>query len=128
MLNNAKTFSSFSVRDLKNARSFYGDTLQLNVSEMPEGLQLQLGDGSSVFIYPKPQHSPASFTVLNFVVNNLEKTVDELSGRGVHFEIYNQPDIKTDSKGIHRGTQGPPKIAWFKDPDGNILSVLETGQ
>jgi len=120
----ARTFSSFSVNDLSKAKEFYGQTLGLRVSEQTEGLAINLPDGNSVFLYPKPNHTPASFTVLNFRVEDIEETVDELIRLGVRMEKYNQPDLKTDETGIHRGGQGPT-IAWFKDPAGNILSVLE---
>ncbi len=118
----AKAFSSFSVNDLKQAKQFYGDTLGLNVSETPEGLELNTG-GTTIFLYPKPNHTPASFTVLNFHVNDIEAAVKELQNLGIKLEHYNLPDIKTDESGIFRGPG--PQIAWFKDPAGNILSVLE---
>lgn len=123
MLGNSKAFPGFSVNDLQKAKEFYGRTLGLKVSESDEMLELQLGSGTNVLVYPKPNHSPATFTILNFPVDDVEQTVDALTKRGVRFEIYNEPDIKTDKKGIHRG-EGPV-IAWFKDPAGNILSVLE---
>jgi catechol 2,3-dioxygenase-like lactoylglutathione lyase family enzyme len=119
----AKSFSSFSVNDLRKAKEFYGDTLGLQVKETPEGLELQTAN-NVVFLYPKPNHTPASFTVLNFHVDDIEEAVDELKGMGVTLEHYDLPDIKTDEQGIARGPKGP-MIAWFKDPAGNILSVLE---
>src|SRR5215212_1184914 len=119
----AKSFSSFSVNDLQKAKEFYGQVLGLDVSETPEGLELRIGS-NTVFLYPKPNHTPASFTVLNFAVDDIEEAVDELSALGVSLEHYNLPDIKTDERGIARGPEGPT-IAWFKDPAGNILSVLE---
>lgn len=119
----ATTFSSFSVDDLKKAKEFYGQTLGLEVKETPEGLELHTDD-NTVFLYPKPNHTPASFTVLNFSVDDIDAAVDELNGLGVKLEHYNLPDIKTDERGIARGPNGPT-IAWFKDPAGNILSVLE---
>ena len=122
MFKEAEAFSSFSVNDLKKAREFYGGTLGLEVAETPEGLELHLA-GKTVFIYPKPNHTPASFTVLNFSVNNIEEAVDEIVALGLSLEHYDLPDIKTDDRGIARGPG--PKIAWFKDPAGNILSVLE---
>lgn len=118
----ARSFCSFSVNDLKKAKDFYGQTLGLEVSETPEGLELHTGE-NTIFIYPKPNHTPASFTVLNFPVDHIEAAVDELEGLGVSLEHYDLPDIKTDKRGISRGTG--PVIAWFKDPAGNILSVLE---
>jgi predicted enzyme related to lactoylglutathione lyase len=123
MFREAKCFSSFSVNDLQKAKQFYGQTLGLDVSETAEGLELHL-DNNTVFLYPKPTHTPASFTVLNFAVDDINAAVDELNGAGVSFEHYNLPDIKTDERGIARGPHGPT-IAWFKDPAGNILSVLE---
>ena len=124
MLKDSKAFSGFSVNDLRKAKEFYGKTLGLKVSEEDGMLNLHLGGGASVLIYPKPNHAPATYTILNFPVDDVEKTVDKLGKRGVRFEVYKQPDIKTDAKGIHRGG-GEPTIAWFKDPAGNILSVLE---
>jgi catechol 2,3-dioxygenase-like lactoylglutathione lyase family enzyme len=123
MLEQSKAFSSFSANDLQGAKEFYGRTLGLEVSESHGVLRLHLAGGATVLIYPKPGHVPAAFTVLNFPVGSVESAVDGLTKRGVRFEIYNQPDLKTDEKGIFRG--GGPVIAWFKDPAGNILSVLE---
>ena len=119
----AKSFSSFSVNDLQKAKEFYGETLGLEIKETPEGLELHPGN-NVVFLYPKPNHTPASFTVLNFHVDDIDKAVDELKGLGVKLERYDLPDIKTDERGIARAPHGPT-IAWFKDPAGNILSVLE---
>lgn len=123
LFSEAEAFSSFSVDDIPRAKQFYGETLGLDVSEMSEGLELHTG-GSTVFLYPKPNHSPASFTVLNFPVDDIEEAVEELKSLGVRLEQYNLPDLKTDEKGIARGPG--PQIAWFKDPAGNILSVLQT--
>jgi catechol 2,3-dioxygenase-like lactoylglutathione lyase family enzyme len=126
MLNLSKAFSSFSVNDIHKAKEFYGKTLGLEIAGGPEGtLVIPLSAGTKALMYPKPNHQAASFTVLNFPVESVEKTVDELSGRGVRFEIYNEPNLKTDARGISRGNG--PTIAWFKDPAGNILSVLEVG-
>ena len=122
MFKEAEAFSSFSVNDLKQAQEFYGQTLGLDIAETPEGLELRL-PGSTVFIYPKPNHEPASFTVLNFSVQSVEQAVDEINKLGLRLEHYDLPDLKTDDRGIARGPG--PKIAWFKDPAGNILSVLE---
>jgi predicted enzyme related to lactoylglutathione lyase len=125
MLETSKAFSSFSVNDLGKAREFYGKTLGLQVSGGPEGvLVLTLSDGARAIMYPKSNHQPATFTVLNFPVESVEKTVEELSRRGVQFEVYDESSLKTDARGISRGNG--PTIAWFKDPAGNILSVLET--
>jgi catechol 2,3-dioxygenase-like lactoylglutathione lyase family enzyme len=121
MLRESKAFSGFSVDDTRKARDFYSQTLGLEVSESHGLVQLHLAGGAKVIIYPKPDHVPATFTVLNFPVDNIETTVDELTRRGVRFEKY-EGKIKTDERGIHRG-EGPD-IAWFKDPAGNILSVL----
>ncbi|HSB27211.1 MAG TPA: VOC family protein [Pyrinomonadaceae bacterium] len=118
-------FSSYSVNDLKRAKDFYATTLGLEVTEMPEGLQLKLADGFEVFLYPKPNHTPATFTVLNFTVDDIEEAVDELRSLGVQLEKYDQAEIRTDDKGIMRGPG--PQIAWFKDPAGNVLSVIEEG-
>jgi catechol 2,3-dioxygenase-like lactoylglutathione lyase family enzyme len=124
MLNKSKALSSFSVDNIQKAKEFYGKTLGLEVSTGPEGtLVLDLAGGTKTLMYPKPNHQPATFTVLNFPVPSVEKAVDELNQRGVRFEIYNEPNLKTDARGISRGNG--PTIAWFKDPAGNILSVLE---
>ena len=123
MFEKSKPFSSFSVDQLDKAKKFYSETLGLEVSETEEGLELSLSGNYKVFIYPKPNHTPATFTVLNFPVCDVEATVDELKNRGVRFEIYKEGELKTDEKGIFHG-EGPT-IAWFKDPAGNFLSVLE---
>ena len=125
MLGASKAFSGFSVDDIQKAKEFYGQTLGLKVSESHGLLTLHLAGGNNVLIYPKPNHAPATFTILNFPVGNVDKAVDELAKRGVRFEIYNTPDIKTDEKGIMR--RKGPTIAWFKDPAGNIFSVLDEG-
>jgi len=125
MFKESETFSSFSVNDLKKAKEFYGGTLGLDVSETKEGLELTL-EGNRVFIYPKPNHTPASFTVLNFAVDDINEAVAEIEGLGLRLEHYDLPDLKTDARGIMKGPG--PKIAWFKDPAGNILSVLEPGK
>ena len=124
LFKDAKTFSSFSVKDLKQAKDFYGQTLGLDCAEMGEGLELHTG-GNAVFLYPKPNHTPASFTVLNFRVDDIETAVAELEALGVKLEHYDLPEIKTDERGIFRGDPGP-QIAWFKDPAGNILSVVQS--
>jgi predicted enzyme related to lactoylglutathione lyase len=125
MFRDTHAFSGFSVNDVHKAKQFYGQTLGLEVAEVPQMqnlLELRLAGGAKVLIYPKPDHRPATFTILNFPVDNVEKAVDELGKRGVRFERYDG-EIKTDEKGIFRG--GGPLIAWFKDPAGNILSVLD---
>ncbi len=123
MFKNTKAFPSFSVDDLQKAKAFYGQTLGLTVLETPEGLSLQIADGAAIFIYPKPNHAAATFTILNFPVDDIGQAVDALAKLGVHCEHYDEGDLKTDEKGIARGAG--PNIAWFKDPAGNILSVLE---
>jgi catechol 2,3-dioxygenase-like lactoylglutathione lyase family enzyme len=124
MLNPKNAFTSFSVNDIQKAKEFYGKTLGFELSDGPEGtLVLPLAGGNKALMYPKPNHQPATFTVLNFPVPSVDKAVEELNGRGVRFEIYNEPNLKTDERGIMRGNG--PTIAWFKDPAGNILSVLE---
>lgn len=119
-------FSSFSVDNLDQAKQFYGDTLGLDVKQQEEGLSINFDGGLQVFIYPKDDHTAASFTVLNFPVDDIEKASDELSRRGVKFEFF-QGEIQTDLKGIFRGKESNkgPDIAWFKDPAGNYLSILE---
>jgi catechol 2,3-dioxygenase-like lactoylglutathione lyase family enzyme len=126
MFKDTHAFSSFSVDDLQKAKHFYGETLGLEVSETKEGLALTIAGGGDVFIYPKPNHEPASFIVLNFPVADVEKAVDALGKLGVTFEHY-EGEMKTDDKGIFRGADRNegPNIAWFKDPAGNILSVVE---
>jgi len=111
------------VDDIQRAREFYGGTLGLDVSEEHGLLTLHLAGGANVLVYPKGNHEPASFTILNFPVSDIEAAVDELKRAGVRFESY-EGELETDEKGIFRG--GGPLIAWFRDPAGNILSVLET--
>jgi catechol 2,3-dioxygenase-like lactoylglutathione lyase family enzyme len=123
MFKDTKAFSGFSVNNLQKAQVFYGQTLGLDVSESHGLLTLHIAGGTHILMYPKENHTPATFTILNFPVDNIEQAVDELTRRGVHFESYNEGDLVTDKKGISRGVG--PKIAWFKDPAGNILSVLE---
>ena len=118
----SNAFSGFSVDDLGTARRFYAQTLGLDVAEDHGLLTLRLAGGARVLIYPKRNHVPATYTVLNFPVDDVDRAVDALTRRGVRFETYSQPDLKTDERGISR--QGPT-IAWFKDPAGNILSVLD---
>ena len=125
MLKDSKTFSSFSSNDLPKAKRFYAETLGLDVSEEMGGLGLHLG-GGDVFVYPKDDHTPATFTVLNFTVDDVDAEVDRLTAAGVRFEQYSG-EIETDEKGIARAPGGGPAIAWFKDPAGNILSVIGDG-
>jgi catechol 2,3-dioxygenase-like lactoylglutathione lyase family enzyme len=121
MLDASKAFSGYSVDDIPAAKRFYGETLGLRVTESNGMLTLHLGGGGEVLIYPKPDHRPATFTVLNFPVDDIDGAVDELVERGVSFLRYD--GVQQDERGIHR-QQGPP-IAWFTDPAGNVLSVLE---
>jgi catechol 2,3-dioxygenase-like lactoylglutathione lyase family enzyme len=123
MFKSTKAFSGFSVDDIRKAKQFYGETLGLEVSEANGLLTLHIAGGSKILVYPKPNHTPASFTILNFPVDQIDAAVAQLKDRGVRFEHYDYPQLKTDDKGISRG--GGPLIAWFKDPAGNILSVLE---
>jgi predicted enzyme related to lactoylglutathione lyase len=125
MFRDTKAFSSFSVDDLRKAKQFYGQTLGLNVTDTPEGLSVHLAGGGMVFIYPSDDYTPPEHTVLNFSVDDVGKAIDELAKRGVRMEHYDMPSIKTDAKGIFRGESGPKAIAWFKDPAGHILSVLQ---
>jgi catechol 2,3-dioxygenase-like lactoylglutathione lyase family enzyme len=123
MLEQSAAFSGFSANDISQAKDFYEKVLGLKVSEDHGMLHLHLAGGNEVLIYPKKNHAPASFTVLNFPVQDVEKTVVELKHRGVKFETYDQPGLKTGKDNIMRGNG--PAIAWFKDPAGNILSVLD---
>ena len=122
MFDASKAFSGFSVDDIAAAKSFYGDTIGFDVSEEHGLLWLRIGQGSGVLVYPKPDHTPAAFTILNFAVADIDEAVDELTKRGVRFVRYE--GFEQDEKGIHRGDEGPP-IAWFTDPAGNVLAVLE---
>jgi catechol 2,3-dioxygenase-like lactoylglutathione lyase family enzyme len=125
MFKDSDAFSGFAVDDLQRAKEFYGQTLGLEVAEANDLLEIRLGSGAKVLAYPKPDHVPATFTILNFPVDDVERAVDELIGAGVKFEIYDEEDLKTDDRGIAHGPG--PKIAWFRDPAGNILSILEEG-
>jgi catechol 2,3-dioxygenase-like lactoylglutathione lyase family enzyme len=119
-------FSGFSVDDLAKVKEFYSETLGLQVDDDGVGVRLHLPGGATVFAYPKDDHQPATFTILNFMVDDIDAAVDELTGRGVRFEHY-EAGPKTDEKGILRGKtlNMGPDIAWFKDPAGNFLSVIE---
>jgi catechol 2,3-dioxygenase-like lactoylglutathione lyase family enzyme len=121
MLAQSKAFSGFAVDDLQKAREFYGDTLGLKTSEENGLLTLHLAGDRPTLVYPKPDHTPATYTVLNFPVDDIGATVDALAERGVRFERY--PGFEQDERGVFRG--GGPYIAWFTDPAGNILSVLQ---
>jgi catechol 2,3-dioxygenase-like lactoylglutathione lyase family enzyme len=122
MFKDSKAFSGYSVDDIPRAKRFYGETLGLDVADEMDGLVLHLAGGNDVFLYPKDNHEPATFTVLNFPASDVDEAVDRLTEAGVRFEQY-EGDLQTDKKGVYRG-EGPT-IAWFKDPAGNILSVIE---
>lgn len=121
MVDASKAFSGFAVDDLVKAKQFYGETLGMELSERYGMLTLRVAGGAEVLVYPKPDHEPASFTVLNFPVDDVEAAVDELTAAGVEFVRYES--TRQDERGIHRG--GGPLIAWFTDPAGNVLSVVE---
>jgi catechol 2,3-dioxygenase-like lactoylglutathione lyase family enzyme len=127
MFRDVQAFTSFSTPDLEEAKSFYGETLGLEVKETPEGLELHIAGSTPVFIYPSENYTAPKHTVLNFPVDDIEAAVGELERRGVRMEQYDLPDIKTDERGIFRdgGDSGPRAIAWFKDPAEHVLSVLE---
>jgi catechol 2,3-dioxygenase-like lactoylglutathione lyase family enzyme len=121
MFTDTKAFSGFAVDDVEKARAFYADTLGLKVSEDSGLLTLEIAGERPTIVYPRPNHTPAEYTILNFPVDDIEQTVDELASRGVEFERYEGFD--QDDRGIMRG--GGPLIAWFKDPAGNVLSVIK---
>jgi catechol 2,3-dioxygenase-like lactoylglutathione lyase family enzyme len=123
MFRDTKAFSGFSVDDVPRAQGFYGGTLGLDVSEENGMLTLHIAGDRPVLVYPKADHEPASFTILNFPVEDIEATVDALGERGITFERYEGSELETDESGIFRG--GGPLIAWFKDPAGNVLAVIE---
>ncbi|SHM97038.1 VOC family protein [Mucilaginibacter sp. OK098] len=126
MFKNTKAFSGFSVNDMQKAKEFYNGILGIEVSENDMGIMtLKIAGGTNIVVYPKPNHEPATFTILNFAIADIDKAVDELIKAGVKFEQYDFGEIKTDEKGIMRGNGYGPDIAWFKDPAGNILSVLK---
>lgn len=119
-------FSGFSISDSAAARDFYADVLGVEVIENDMGfIELVLGSGAHVLAYTKPDHEPASFTILNFPVDDIDAAVDELNAKGVVTKIYSDHELKTDEKGIARGNGEGPDIAWFKDPSGNVLSVMQ---
>jgi catechol 2,3-dioxygenase-like lactoylglutathione lyase family enzyme len=128
MLKIISAFSGFSVPDITQAKHFYGEVLGLEVSEQPEGLEVKVAGAAPIFIYPSPTNKPAMYTVLNFMVENIDTAVDELTGKGVAIEQYDMPQMKTDAKGVLRNDgshPGPKAILWFKDPAGNILSLIQ---
>ena len=126
MLKSNAAFSSFSVNNLSKAKEFYSNILGLKVDDESMGLKLHLPGGATVFVYPKDNHEPATFTILNFMVDDIEETVEALKNKGIKFEHY---EGMTDKKGIARGVDSNkgPDIAWFKDPAGNFISVLHDG-
>jgi predicted enzyme related to lactoylglutathione lyase len=125
MLKDSQAFSGFAVKDLDAAKAFYGDTLGLDVRTGEMGmLELRLPGGATVIVYPKPDHVPATYTILNFPVKDADAAVDKLTAAGVKMEQYGNAEMPQDEKGIARDPQGPA-IAWFKDPSGNILAVLQ---
>jgi catechol 2,3-dioxygenase-like lactoylglutathione lyase family enzyme len=123
VLGESKAFNGFSVHDVAAAKRFYGETLGLEVTEDDGMLTLHLAGDRPVLVYPKRDHQPASYTVLNFPVPDVERAVDDLTARGVRFQRYEGTPNETDEKGVFRG--GGPLIAWFTDPDGNVHSVIE---
>ncbi len=124
MLKESRAFSGFSVSDPEAARKFYGEVLGLSTQDRDNGMfTLKLAGGRDTLVYPSPSHQPASYTVLNFPVDDIETTVAGLTERGVAFETYEGTPMETDPSGIFR--KGGPLIAWFKDPSGNVLSVIE---
>ena len=127
MFKDVKAYSGFSVNDIPKAKEFYGGTLGLDVAEANGQLHLKLGGGGTVLVYPKENHEPAAFTILNFPVEDIDQAVDELTSRGIEFERYE--GFEQNDKNIARGiaAEQGPDIAWFKDPAGNILSVLQEG-
>ena len=126
MFNAKQAFSSFSVDDIQAARRFYGDTLGLEVRDSDEEgfLEIHAGGGAPVLVYPKPDHKPAVFTILNFPVKDIDAAVGDLNKAGIKMAEFDLGGGTGDAKGIHRD-EGGPAIAWFRDPAGNILSVLE---
>jgi catechol 2,3-dioxygenase-like lactoylglutathione lyase family enzyme len=124
MFGNTKAFSGFAVDDIEKAKQFYAGTLGLEVTEENGMLTLHVAGDRPILVYPKPHHTPASFTILNFPVDDIELAVDQLTASGVVFERYEGTPAATDEKGIFRG--GGPLIAWFTDPAGNVLSVVES--
>ena len=123
MIDPTQAFHGFAVPDIDAARAFYTDVLGLEVTEENGMLQLSLGSGPKTLVYPKPGHVPASYTILNFPVPDVEAAVDDLTAKGVRFEKYEGTPTETDAKGVFRG--GGPLIAWFTDPAGNVMSVIE---
>ncbi|MFN8529745.1 MAG: VOC family protein [Anaerolineae bacterium] len=124
MFRDTKAFSGFSVDDIAKAKAFYSEVLGVEVTQDDDLLHLQIASGNPVLIYPKPDHTPATYTILNFPVDDIDQTVDELTRRGVRFQHYDGP-LQTNAKGIATW-EGSHRQAWFTDPAGNILSVIQT--
>jgi len=122
MLSQSKAFSSFSVDDIQKAKKFYEEVLGLKTESPMDMLAIKTSGNNDIFIYSKPNHEPATFTVLNFPVDDINKAVDDLIAKGITFEQYHYDQLDTDEKGI---AHGEPMVAWFKDPAGNILSVIQ---
>ena len=127
MFKHSSVFSSLSIDDVGKAKQFYGRVLGLDVHETPEGLEILLAGGARIFLYPSPRHAPATYTVLNFTVEDVDAAIDGLTEAGVRMERYDWPDLKTDARGVFRNEEehGPKAVAWFKDPAGHILSVVQ---
>lgn len=125
MLSGSPAFSGFSSNRIDDSIAFYRDTLGLDLDEAMGGFRIRFVNGGSVFVYPKADHVPATFTVLNFPVDDIDAAVDRLNERGVVTKIYDDGEFRTDAKGVARGSGGSgPDIAWFRDPAGNVLAVL----
>ncbi|HVZ11658.1 MAG TPA: VOC family protein [Patescibacteria group bacterium] len=125
MFKDNKVFTSFSSNDIAGAKKFYSEVLGFSTADRMGGLELELSGGNQAFIYPKPDHAPATYTVLNIIVEDIGKSAYDLSSKGIKFEHYDNEYMKTDEKGIARMENGP-SMAWFKDPAGNILSIIQT--
>ena len=125
MFKDNPAFSSFSVDNLERAKKFYSETLGLEVQDQEEGFDLLLHGGAHVSVYLSTDYTAPEHTVINFIVEDIEKAVDELKHKGIHIEQFNKPNLKTDENGIFRGESGPKAIAWFKDPAGHFLAVMQ---
>ena len=123
MFRDTRAFSGFAVPDTEAAKDFYGGTLGLEVTEENGLLTLHVAGDRPIVVYPKPDHVPATYTILNFPVADVDRAVDDLTAAGVRLEIYDEGELTTDERGVFRGPG--PTIAWFRDPAGNILSVIE---
>jgi predicted enzyme related to lactoylglutathione lyase len=128
MFKNTEAFSSFSVDDITKAKEFYGTTLGLEIEESPMGLEIKIAGSNPIFVYPKSNHVPATFTILNFPVDDIDTAVSELEKKGITLERYDMPDMPQDDMGVVRNTSGedgPKAIAWFTDPAKNVLSIMQ---